>query len=71
MLAILIAMATGTLWRRAALAGDHQHLGVAVFVLTVFLIVNATTSESFAGAPGFETALMFLMGIGGGRPAAA
>lgn len=48
-----------TEWRRAVLAS-----------LVVFLVVNSVSTESFAGAPGFEIFLVFLCAIAAGWDAA-
>jgi hypothetical protein len=39
--------------------GDGASARLAIFGVAVFLVLNAVTSESFAGAPGFEVLLLF------------
>jgi O-antigen ligase len=56
---LLGAVRARTQWRRAALGA-----------LVVFLIVNSVSTESFAGAPGFEMFLVFLCAILAGWDAA-
>jgi O-antigen ligase len=52
-------VATGMIAACQSSAGPPNER-VLPLVLTVFLIVNSVTSESFAGAPGLETMLVFL-----------
>lgn len=52
-------MRAHTQWRRAALAA-----------IVVFLVVNSISTESFAGAPGFEMFLVFLCALFAGWDAA-
>lgn len=53
--ALVGAAGAQTQWRRATLAS-----------LVVFLVVNSVSTESFAGAPGFEMFLVFLCAISAG-----
>lgn len=57
--AVFGAARARTPWRRATLAS-----------LVVFLVVNSVSTESFAGAPGFEMFLVFLCAIFAGWDAA-
>ena len=64
LIALIVAGFVGTVraqteWRRATLAA-----------IVVFLVVNSVSTESFAGAPGFEMFLVFLCAIFAGWDAA-
>jgi hypothetical protein len=53
--ALFSAMRARTPWLRATLAS-----------LSLFLIINSISTESFAGTPGFEMFLVFLCAIAAG-----
>jgi O-antigen ligase len=58
-LAALRGLAPGSL--RGAVAGDvTASARAALFAVSVFLLVNSVTAESFAAAPGFETLALFV-----------
>jgi hypothetical protein len=43
--------------------GPARWLGATVATLMVFLVLNSISTESFAGAPGFQTLLLFVCAL--------
>ena len=66
LLAAVRGLASGSL--QAPTAGDVSASSrAALFAVTVFLLVNSVTAESFAAAPGFETLALFVCAVSAGR----
>ena len=66
LLAIVVSAARAALRRTLP-----APVAASVAALMVFLLVNSVSTESFAGAPGFEATVLFLCAVSGARGDAA